>query len=747
MGSDATEHEEVPLQFHSYKVHHLMCAQLMKLVERIRGIFPQIEASRPRCSSGIRALVSLGCALERANQLLQYCSESSKLYLAMTGEAIVARFLRSRKQLEQSLGQIQTMVPVTLATELSPILDDLEAANFVMDPSEEEAGKVMLKLLHHGTDSAESQIIVFRVALSKLRITSQRDIVIEMRSIKKLLDTVGDSSPNKTEILRTLFYLLKKYKNLVSMKHRKGYHEGTTPITDNINDGQGNPGVGNPGEDARQPEILSTDAAGPPEEFRCPISRRVMYDPVIIASGQTYERMWIQKWFDEGNNTCPRTKSKLENCFMIPNTGMKALILKWCINYGITITDPTTQPLQSLDLSSDSITSLSSSMNDIVQLDISSLSLGSLEASYSYDAIEHSRSKLMPEHDSLSKCEYHAKMCDKEVEVLSQLSELPWDSQCKIIQDISSRLKICECQVWDSESSRLFIEPLLIHLRDALERCDIPAQKNGSKLFLALVDKSGSGASHLQEDAYSLLASFLDSEVIDETVAILDRLSAHQNCRSKIEASGGIDFLLKIFDCERKELQEQVIRILCNLSSSSSDVCSKLASLECCIIPKLVPFIKESSVARHCILLLKNLCDTEEARVTVAETNGCISSIAELLESESGEEQEHAVTVLLSLCSQRVQYCHLLMEESVISNLFSISLNGNDKAKVSALELLRQFRDVEPCERTELESSSLPPHCLDDTAAHVEVVSPHDRGRKQGFFRSLAGSLTSKKKG
>ncbi|CAI0392288.1 unnamed protein product [Linum tenue] len=216
-----------------------------------------------------------------------------------------------------------------------------------------------------------------------------------------------------------------------------------------------------------------------------------MYDPVIIASGQTYERMWIQKWFDEGNNTCPRTKSKLENCFMIPNTGMKALILKWCINYGITITDPTTQPLQSLDLSSDSITSLSSSMNDIVQLDISSLSLGSLEASYSYDAIEHSRSKLMPEHDSLSKCEYHAKMCDKEVEVLSQLSELPWDSQCKIIQDISSRLKICECQVWDSESSRLFIEPLLIHLRDALERCDIPAQKNGSKLFLALVDKSG----------------------------------------------------------------------------------------------------------------------------------------------------------------------------------------------------------------------------------------------------------------
>ncbi|CAL1394725.1 unnamed protein product [Linum trigynum] len=747
MGSDVTEQAEVPLQFHSFKVHHLMCAQLMMLVERITQIKPQIEASRPRCSSGIHALVSLGSALDKANQLLQYCSGSSKLYLAMTGEAMVAKFMRSRKQLEQSLGQIQTMVPVILATGLSPILDDLEAANFVMDPSEEEAGKVMLELLRHGTDSAESQSSVFQVALSKLRITSQRDLVIEVRSIKNLLNTVGESSPNKTKILKTLLYLLKKYKNSVSVKNRNGYHEGTTFIPNNTNDASVhsrriNPGLGNHDKDGRQPEILSSDAAAPPEEFRCPISRRVMYDPVIIASGQTYERMWIQKWFDDGNSTCPRTKLKLENRFMTPNTGMKTLISKWCANYGITVMDPTTQPLQSLDLSSDSIVSLSSSMNDIAQLDISNVSLASLEASYGFNG---SRSELMPEHGSLDKCEYHANMCEKDVEILSRLSELPWDYQYKTVQDINSRLNNCICQPWVSESSRSFIEPLVIHLRNALQRCDLRAQKNGSILLLALVDKAGSGVSQLQEDAYSLLASFLDCEVIEETVAILDTLSAHQSCRSKIEASGAMVSLPKIFDRERKELQEQVIRILCNLSSSSSDVCSKLASLEC-FIPKLVPFIKDSSVARHCILLLKNLCDTEEARVTVAETNGCISSIAELLESGSSEEQEHAVTVLLSLCSQRVQYCHLLMDEGVIPSLCCISLNGNDKAKVSALELLRQLRDVVPNESSEQESSYLPPNCLGGAAALVEVVSPCRKGRKQGFLGNLAGYLTSRKK-
>lgn len=33
-----------------------------------------------------------------------------------------------------------------------------------------------------------------------------------------------------------------------------------------------------------------------PEEFRCPISLELMADPVVIASGQTFDRACIQKW-------------------------------------------------------------------------------------------------------------------------------------------------------------------------------------------------------------------------------------------------------------------------------------------------------------------------------------------------------------------------------------------------------------------------------------------------------------------
>lgn len=62
-------------------MHSSMCLELKKFVDRIMRIFPDIEDARPGCSSGIQTLCLLHIALDRAKQLLQYCSESSKLYM------------------------------------------------------------------------------------------------------------------------------------------------------------------------------------------------------------------------------------------------------------------------------------------------------------------------------------------------------------------------------------------------------------------------------------------------------------------------------------------------------------------------------------------------------------------------------------------------------------------------------------------------------------------------------------------
>lgn len=67
-----------------------------------------------------------------------------------------------------------------------------------------------------------------------------------------------------------------------------------------------------------------------PIDFLCPLSLELMSDPVIIASGKTYERTHIQHWLDQGNSTCPQTQEFLSDCNLVPNYIVKAMITNWC---------------------------------------------------------------------------------------------------------------------------------------------------------------------------------------------------------------------------------------------------------------------------------------------------------------------------------------------------------------------------------------------------------------------------------
>ncbi|KAJ9147072.1 hypothetical protein P3X46_029275 [Hevea brasiliensis] len=743
---------------YSFKAHRSICTELMKLVDRIGRVFPEIEAARPRCASGIQALCLLNGTIEKARQILRYCCESSKLYLVITGDVIISRCQRSRNNFEQSLGQIQTMVPTMLAAEISQIIDDLNAATFMLDSSDEEAGKAVRELIQHGSflsDSvAYSEMKALQVAAPRLHITSPKAILIEKRSIKKLLDKVGDTDPTKKKILKYFLYLLKKYGDLImeeQIENPKAEHEGSVARTNSTNTSVYSQSVEEVESDIGiqqyevQTDVLSRDT--PPEEFKCPISMRLMYDPVVIASGQTFERMWIQKWFDDGNNACPKTKVKLPHCSLTPNTAMKHLISRWCEKHGVTIPDPSVQVFHSLDVSSTSITSLGSSMNDLhLPLDISNISFGSLDASYSSDSsrtrfADGSSLMLTRKTEDCLQFQSHASIIETDSEFLTRLSELNWDSQCKMVEDINSYLQYNNQSCY-SMSSENFVDPLFRFLKDACEQHDARAQRAGSQLLLAFVSQNRSGLSYLHEDSFNLLVSFLDSEVTEETLAILEVLSGDPYCRTKITAAGALVPVLKILDSQSKEFQERAIKILHNLSSNC-DICSQIISLEC--IPKLVPLINEGRIARYCMVLLKNLCETEKARIAVVETNGFISSVAELLESGSREEQEHAVAVLLSLCSQRIQYCQLVMVEGVIPSLVDISVNGNDRAKATALELLRQLRDIDHGNEQECFQSD-----VDTSRDGSQHTKEKKSSKTSGFFKmnlfSKPSSHASKKK-
>ena len=215
--------------------------------------------------------------------------------------------------------------------QISQIVDDLSRAAFVMDPSEEEAGKVLKELLQQGTSASDSmetsEIRSLQTAASRLHITSPKAILIEKRAIKKLLDKLGARESSKRKILTYFLYLLKKYGDFILAEQTESPpHQGSSAFENSEN---GLTIMGRP---------------VPPEEFRCPISSRTMYDPVTIASGQTYERRWIQKWFDEGHDTCYKTGMKLTHLSLAPNIDTNDSISRWCTEYGVTIYDSWLRP-------------------------------------------------------------------------------------------------------------------------------------------------------------------------------------------------------------------------------------------------------------------------------------------------------------------------------------------------------------------------------------------------------------------
>ncbi|KAA0061413.1 U-box domain-containing protein 9-like [Cucumis melo var. makuwa] len=69
-----------------------------------------------------------------------------------------------------------------------------------------------------------------------------------------------------------------------------------------------------------------------PDKFRCPISGDLMKDPVLLITGQTYDRFFIEKWFHEGHNTCPQTKEVLTDMTLTPNRLLRSMISQWCLD-------------------------------------------------------------------------------------------------------------------------------------------------------------------------------------------------------------------------------------------------------------------------------------------------------------------------------------------------------------------------------------------------------------------------------
>jgi hypothetical protein len=62
------------------------------------------------------------------------------------------------------------------------------------------------------------------------------------------------------------------------------------------------------------------------DSFFCPLTMKLLRDPVITADGQTYERTEIESWFARGHKTSPLTGAELTNTHLTSNIALRNAI-------------------------------------------------------------------------------------------------------------------------------------------------------------------------------------------------------------------------------------------------------------------------------------------------------------------------------------------------------------------------------------------------------------------------------------
>uniref|UniRef100_A0A166CVN1 U-box domain-containing protein n=1 Tax=Daucus carota subsp. sativus TaxID=79200 RepID=A0A166CVN1_DAUCS len=255
--------------------------------------------------------------------------------LDLFNHILFLRFGKARSALEDSLRRVEDIVPQAIGC---------QGIDFLVDPLEKQVGDDIMALLQQGKKfnsscSDTNELETFHQAASKLGITSSRAALRE-RALKKLIERARvEEDKCKESIVAYLSHFIRKYSKLFrsdfSVDNDSRGSTQCSPMIQGSFEEYGGPESNGQAFECQLSKLSSFNfnpnfrrsgqMVVPPEELRFPISLQLMYDPVIIASGQTYERICIGKWFSDGHNTCPKSQQHLSHLCLTPNYCVKGI--------------------------------------------------------------------------------------------------------------------------------------------------------------------------------------------------------------------------------------------------------------------------------------------------------------------------------------------------------------------------------------------------------------------------------------
>lgn len=643
----ATVSAELVADF-SAKVFCFQRKNTRSLIRKIEVFLVLLDYLKDSGSSGLPSTAAL-CFKEtylllyRSKILLDYCAQSSKLWLLLQNHSISGHF----HDLNQEISTLLDVFPLNDVVLSEDIREQVELmqrqarrSRLFIDKDDE-----LLRIRFFGfLDEFESgkvpnseELRLFFV--ERLGIRDAKSCRAEIEFLEEqIVNHEGDVEP--TVSVLNGFVAITRYCRFLLF----GFEEEDDQV-----------GLEMGGSVKRQRKGLITQEIAEtfvtvPKDFSCPISLDVMRDPVIISTGQTYDRSSIARWMEEGHCTCPKTGQMLEhNHRLVPNRALRNLIMQWCTAHGVPYDPP-----ESTDGSAESF---------------------SAAAAPTRGAVEATRATATLLIQQLANGSQRAMtVAAREIRLLAKTGK-------------ENRAFIAEAGA-------------IPHLRKLLSSMNPVAQENSvtAMLNLSIYDKNKSRIMD-EEGCLGLIVEVLrfghTTEARENAAATLFSLSAVHDYKKRIaDEEGAVEALAGLLREGTPRGKKDAVTALFNLSTHTEN-CVRM--IEAGAVAALIGALGNEGVAEEAAGALALIVRQPAGAEAVGKEEMAVAGLIAMMRCGTPRGKENAVAALLELCrcggaaaTERVVKAPMLA-----GLLQTLLFTGTKRARRKAASLARVFQRCE----------------------------------------------------
>uniref|UniRef100_A0A1J3CJ85 RING-type E3 ubiquitin transferase n=1 Tax=Noccaea caerulescens TaxID=107243 RepID=A0A1J3CJ85_NOCCA len=596
-----------------------LCSNLARRLKLLVPMFEEIrESNEPINEDTMGTLVSLKEAMSSAKDYLKFCSEGSKIYLVMEREQVTSKLLEVSVKLEQSLSKIpyeDLDISDEVREQVELVLSQFRRAKGRVDVSDDGLYEDLHSLCNKSSDVDDDYKPALQRVAKKLQLMEIPDLAQESVALHEM---VASSGGDAGENIEEMAMVLKMIKDFVQTDNDNGEDQ---KVGDSRSNGQTSTAASQ-----KIPVI--------PDDFRCPISLEMMRDPVIVSTGQTYERTCIEKWLEAGHSTCPKTQQALTSTTLTPNYVLRSLIAQWCEANDIEPPKPPSS-LRPRKVSSFSSPAEANKIEDLMWR-------------LAYGNPEDQRSAA------------------GEIRLLAK-------------RNADNRVAIAEAGAI----------PLLVGL---LSTPDSRIQEHSVTALLNLSICENNKGAIVSAGAIPGIVQVLKKgsmEARENAAATLFSLSVIDENKVTIGALGAIPPLVVLLNEGTQRGKKDAATALFNLCIYQGN---KGKAIRAGVIPTLTRLLTEpgSGMVDEALAILAILSSHPEGKAIIGSSDA-VPSLVEFIRTGSPRNRENAAAVLVHLCSGDPQHLVEAQKLGLMGPLIDLAGNGTDRGKRKAAQLLERI--------------------------------------------------------